>query len=96
MKLAAVIVVTVAACGAGVSSKPVNGPDGEGTWWAISCKHQADCFEEAGVKCVYGYRTAERSTEDGARFYADKNIAVGVTVHEGTLLVKCLPYRGSN
>ncbi len=80
--------IIVAACcvACGASSTRVNGPDGRGTWYSITCRRsQANCTEEAGEVCPHGYQVES----------SDSSTPVLVTEHgammgyNGAILVKC-------
>lgn len=75
---------TLLACGA--SSTRVNGPDGRGTWYSITCRrNQANCVEEAGEVCTRGYDVADSG---GHLQLVVTNLYAG-EAYSGRMLVKC-------
>ncbi len=85
MRSAAVLVAALL-CGCGASSTRVNGPDGRGTWYSITCRRsQANCTEEAGLVCPNGYQV-ESSDSSTPVLVTENGAMVG---YNGALLVKC-------
>jgi hypothetical protein len=60
MRLAALVLVVLAACGPAVSSTQVRGPDGVTNWLAIECHDPMRCFQRAGEACPTGYDVADQ------------------------------------
>jgi hypothetical protein len=68
--MASLVVVCVCGC-SHASAKPVNGPDGEPGWFAISCtKDQGNCEEKAGEVCPGGYEVQDHSGHVGVSGFA--------------------------
>lgn len=95
-KLAAtlfVLGVGLAACEE-AESRPVNGPDGEGGWYTVSCRHDmGTCEEEAGNICPHGYVTADESESERPVAFSTYNQYGGSTYvghkYHGHMLIKC-------
>lgn len=77
------------ACGAG--AKKVNGPDGSGDWYSITCRRtRANCHEKAGDVCPKGYEVSDASEKNS--FELGRDLAGNVTAgerYDGQMLVKC-------
>lgn len=87
-------VALVAAGCESASSRPVNGPDGEPGWYAISCRgDMGNCEEEAGNACPHGYITADQREHEHPVVVSTYNAYGGSTFvghkHRGNMLVKC-------
>jgi hypothetical protein len=88
-----VAVVCVAGC-SHASAKPVNGPDGEPGWFAISCKKdEGYCEEKAGDVCPGGYDVMDAAGHEGVAAVATVNPSGGsayvVPTYRGHMLIKC-------
>jgi hypothetical protein len=78
----------------GAESRPVNGPDGEGGWYTITCRHDmGNCEEEAGNLCPHGYVTADADESEHPVAFSTYNQSGGTTYvghkFRGHMLVKC-------
>jgi hypothetical protein len=95
MRSTAAIVATLCLAGCShASATPVNGPDGQPGWFAISCKKdQGNCEEKAGEVCPGGYVTADESGREGAVVVANGNSSGSwgyvVPTYHGHMLIKC-------
>jgi hypothetical protein len=88
MRLALVGLIVVSACAS--TAQTVRGPDGEDDWIAITCRRsQANCYEQAGESCPYGYTIADNS--GGTQSFAVANAYGGYAGHKyrGEMLIKC-------
>jgi hypothetical protein len=83
-----IVALLVASCGA--SAKQVNGPDGSGVWYSITCRRtRANCIEKAGEVCPNGYETENSSEQKGIDVDVNAMYANASTTYDGQMLVKC-------
>ncbi len=86
VSLSAVLLFPALASACGANSTRVNGPDGRGTWYSITCRRsQANCTEEAGNVCPSGYQV-ESSDSSTPVLVTENGAMVG---YNGAILVKC-------
>lgn len=90
-RLALIVSAVIVVVGCGTRATRVNGPDGQGTWYSITCKRsRANCLEKASEVCPGGYDTENSSDQKGIKF--DNNPVTGASVqstYDGQMLVKC-------
>ncbi len=89
MKTVLVLALFLVACGA--SATKVAGPDGKGTWYAVSCRRsQSNCYEKAGEVCPNGYHVADASDHEGVYVSAGGFTGTQVTpTYNGEMMIKC-------
>lgn len=81
-------IVGLLACGA--SATRVNGPDGSGEWYSITCRRtRANCLEKAGEVCPKGYQTANASEKQSLFMMASTTGGSAGQAYDGQMLVKC-------
>lgn len=89
--LAGLVAITCVAGCSHASAQPVNGPDGEPGWFAISCKKdEGYCREKAGDVCPAGYDVMDAAGHEGVATVDQSGAsAAEVPTFRGHMLIKC-------